>query len=138
SARLRKLNCTPSDSCTDAEFIRRASLDATGTLPTPEAVRAFIANPAADKREKLVDQLLSQPAYAEFWAQRWADLLRNQTSLPWLKAGPWMFHYWIRDCLATNMPYDRFARALLTAQGTPSKNPAVVWSQQVAESSIAN
>lgn len=137
-ARLKRQNITPSELCTDGEFIRRASLDATGTLPAPEEVRAFLRDTAPDKRDRLVDDLLSRPAYAEFWAQRWADLLRNQTSLPWLKAGPWMFHYWIRDCLATNMPYDRFVRALLTAQGTPSRNPAVVWSQQLAQSSITN
>ena len=74
----RKLGLAPSPTASDAEFIRRASLDAIGTLPTPQEVRDFLADGAADKRDKLVDRLLDRPEYAVFWAQQWGDLLRNK------------------------------------------------------------
>jgi hypothetical protein len=133
AAKLKQLGVTPSAPCTDYEFIRRASLDATGILPSPEEVRAFVADPDPRRREKLVDRLLARPEHADFWAQKWADLLRNKTRSTEQKVGSWSFHYWIRDALAANVPYDQFARAILTAQGEPADNPPVNWYREVSD-----
>src|SRR5213078_2682832 len=61
--RLKKLAIAPSGGCGDAEFLRRASLDAAGALPTPEQARAFLADADSDKRNKLIDRLLQSPTY---------------------------------------------------------------------------
>ncbi|MFO0888744.1 MAG: DUF1549 domain-containing protein [Isosphaeraceae bacterium] len=122
------LGITPSQPCTDAEFIRRASLDITGTLPTAEATRAFMADPAPDKRAKLVDRLLDSPEYASFFAVKWADLLRNKREgNPQFQSLTYRFHDWIRENLARNTPYDQFVRGILAASGTPETAPPVQW-----------
>src|SRR5439155_4015857 len=68
----RKLGLAPSELCGDEQFLRRASLDITGTLPTPERVRAFAANPDPQKRAKLIDELLETPEYSYHFANKWA------------------------------------------------------------------
>ena len=77
-AKLQKLGITPSAPAGDATFLRRASLDVIGRLPTPDEARAFLADPAADKRARLVDRLLDRPEYADHWANKWVDLLRPE------------------------------------------------------------
>src|SRR5690606_28952198 len=56
-AKLRELGIPPSEPCSDGEFLRRASIDIVGTLPTAAEVEAFLANPDPRKREKLIDEL---------------------------------------------------------------------------------
>ena len=72
----QELGIVPSELCTDEQFIRRVSLDLTGTLPTPAQVRAFLADRSPDRRDKLVDQLLETPEYSYYFANKWADVLR--------------------------------------------------------------
>src|SRR5262249_47195182 len=72
----QELGLVPSELCTDEQFIRRASLAITGTLPTPARVTAFVADAAPDKRAKLVDVLLESPEYSYYFANKWADVLR--------------------------------------------------------------
>ena len=100
----RKLGLSPSPAASDAVFIRRAYLDAIGTLPTPQEVREFLADSSADKRDKLVDRLLDRPEYAVFWAQQWGDILRNKQVDGSHKAESQKFADWIRDAFAKNMP----------------------------------
>jgi len=126
-ARLQKLGLVPSELCTDAEFIRRASLDAIGTLPTPEQVREFVADPAPDKRERLIERILAEPAYADHWAIKWGDLIRPNTARVGIK-GVYLLDQWIRTSFRENKPYDQFVRELLTAQGsTHQYGPAVIF-----------
>src|SRR5438477_1811709 len=66
-ARLKSLGLAPSQICTDSEFLRRASLDAIGTLPTAEQAREFLADTSLEKRSKLIDRLLEHPSYADHW-----------------------------------------------------------------------
>jgi len=119
--RWRDLGLRPAGLCTDAEFLRRASLDLIGTLPAPAEVRAFLADRSPDRRVRLVDRLLSRPEYADYWSQRWADLLRlNGASLG---ARPLQsYAAWLRAAFAANMPFDRMVRELLTAQGRASES----------------
>ena len=114
--RLAKLNVTASPVCDDAEYHRRVYLDLTGTLPTPAATRRFLADAAPDKRAKLVESLLNTPEFADLWALRWADLLRvdRQTLGPERAR---TYYGWVRRSVAENVPFDRFARELVTAEG---------------------
>ena len=76
-AKLKMLNIQPSELCSDQEFIRRAYLDVCGILPTPTDVTTFLASKEANKRAKLIDQLLERPEYADFWTLKWSDVFRS-------------------------------------------------------------
>ena len=117
------MRISPSEPCTDAEFIRRASLDALGILPTPDEVQAFLADPAPDRRAKLVDRLLARPEFADFWTLKFADILRANGRLIETK-GTHAFNRWIQANLERNIPLDQFVRELLTANGSTLRNPA--------------
>ena len=123
-AKLAKLNIAASALCDDAEFLRRIYLDLTGSLPTPAAARAFLTDKDPKKREKLVDELLAKPEFADLWAMRWADLLRvDRQALGHEKA--FAYYQWLRESIAANKPFDRFARELVTAEGPlPEVGPA--------------
>jgi hypothetical protein len=115
-AQLRKLQVAPSDVARDADFLRRAYLDVIGTLPTPDEARRFLADERADRRARLVDELLERPEYADYWASRWADLLRvDRNALGHRDA--YGFYAWLRASVAANTPVDQIARDLLTAEG---------------------
>ena len=102
--------------------MRRASLDITGSLPAPDEAQRFVAGTDPDKRLKLIDQLLASPGYAEFWALKWADLLRvEEKTLD--QMGVERFHGWIRESLAAGKPLDRFAREILSGTGSTYDNP---------------
>lgn len=124
-AKLQKLHIQPSPLADDATFLRRASLDLTGQLPTPEEVRAFLADatPTKAKRAKLIDKLIARPAYTDHWTIKWGDLL--QSSRKYLgEKGTFAFREWIRDGIATNKPYDKMVRELLTSRGSTYEDPA--------------
>jgi hypothetical protein len=125
--RLTELHFAPAPRAADAVFVRRVFLDVIGTLPTPEEVRAFLANQAADKRARLIDHLLDRDELADYWAMKWSDLLRVKSEFPinlWPNAVQ-AYHRWIRTAVRDNWPYDRFARALLTASGSNFRVPPV-------------
>jgi hypothetical protein len=116
-AKWQSLGLRPSPACDDATFLRRIYLDTIGTLPTPEEVRAFLADNAADKRPRAIDRALERPEFVDFWALKWGDLLRNNRDIVQEK-GMWSFHNWIRAAIRDNRPLDAFARDILTAQGS--------------------
>ncbi|HZT82914.1 MAG TPA: DUF1553 domain-containing protein [Gemmataceae bacterium] len=121
--KLQALHIPPSPDCTDAEFVRRAYLDAIGTLPTPEEVRQFVADRSPDKRAKLIDALLGRPEFVDYWTYKWCDLLLVSTrKLP--QQGVWAFYQFIRQSVADNKPWDRFAREVVTAKGSTLRNGA--------------
>jgi hypothetical protein len=121
--KLEALHIPPSPLCTDAEFIRRAYLDAAGILPTPEEVQKFLADPNPDKRAKLIDGLLQRPEFVDYWAYKWSDLLLVSTR-KLSQSGVWAFYQFIRQSVAENKPWDRFARDILTAGGSTLQNGA--------------
>src|SRR5438552_3700155 len=121
--KLRTLRINPSPTCSDEMFARRAYLDLLGILPTVEEARNFLADRKRDKRERLVEALLDRPEFADFWALKWADLLRVEAhSLD--QKGVQSFHAWIRQSIATNKPLDQFVRELITARGSTYRSPA--------------
>ena len=130
-ARWQKLNLRPAPLCTDSEFVRRAFIDAIGTLPPSDFVEAFVASTEPQKRERLIDELLGltgDPArdryvneWSAYWSLKWGDLLRNNRTDVGL-GGMWSLYNWTRQALRENMPVDQFVRALITAEGSIYQN----------------
>ncbi|HVS40478.1 MAG TPA: DUF1553 domain-containing protein [Gemmataceae bacterium] len=121
-AKLKMLSLPPSDLCTDQEFIRRATLDVCGVVPTKDEVRAFLADTAADKRAKLIDRLLDRPEYADFWTLKWSDIFRSNRKAIQVK-GVYVFQDWLREHVANNDGFDVIVKELLTADGSAFANP---------------
>ncbi len=132
-AKLKSLGIPPAPQCDDATFIRRATLDIAGRLPTLEEVNQFCNSDNDDKREMLVDRLLESDDYASYFARKWSGILRNSRGGGSLQLSTLAFHRWIRESLRTNKPYDLFVRELVTASGTMANNPAVAWLKQVSD-----
>ena len=125
NAKLQRMKILPSGPADDAEFLRRVSLDIAGVPPTIEQVTAFIADPTESvaKRAAMVNQLLARPEYVEHWTLKWSDLLLNRRKTV-TERGVWAFRNWIRQSIAINKPYDKFASELITAGGSALENPA--------------
>lgn len=122
-AKLEALGIPPSGPSSDNAFLRRAFLDATGTLPVPSEVEAFLSDRDPDKRARLVDRLLASPEFVDYWAYKWSDLLLVSTNkLP--APAMWSFSRWVRQAVADNVPWDEFARQVLTAKGSTLRNGA--------------
>ncbi len=119
-AKLKRLNVVPSDLATDAEFLRRVTIDTTGGLPAPDAVRAFVADADPKKREKMIDRLLAHPLHAALWATKMCDVtacnvdaMDGTPEQRGRRARLW--HDWFRHRFETNVGYDRIARGVLSA-----------------------
>ncbi len=121
---LQRLNITPSPVCDDHTFLRRATTDICGRIPTADEVITFLADTAPDKRARLVDRLLLEPDFADHWANKWVDLLRPNPYHVGIKA---TFNYdrWIRQSFHQRKPWDQFVRELITARGSTFHNGAV-------------
>ncbi len=125
-AKLRTLRSNPSELCSDSVFLRRAYLDLLGVTPSAQTARSFAANTAPDKREKLVEELLTRGEFADFWAMKWADLLKiEERQLD--HHGMEVFHGWIRESIAANKPLDQFVREIIAARGSTYQNPPANW-----------
>ncbi len=127
--KLEALRLPPSPQCMDQDFIRRAFLDAAGILPTPREVEEFLASEGRKgatlssgglrpplARARLIDRLLERPEFVDYWSYRWSDVLlisSRKMSQPAMRA----FYQFVRQSVADNKPWDRFARDILTVQG---------------------
>lgn len=119
-ARLQQAGIEPARVCSDAVFVRRVYLDVIGTLPTAKEAREFLRDQDPNKRAALIDRLLQRDEFADYWALKWSDLLRVKAEFPinlWPNAAQ-AYHRWIRTSLKDNLPYDRFVREMLTANGS--------------------
>ena len=122
----------PSAVCSDATFLRRLSIDLTGTLPTPQEIESFLADSSPDKRLRKIDQLLQRPAYAAWWANKLCDYtgcnpqqqaeLGQETSVQW--------YMWIYARLRENVPYDELIKRMVLAK---SRADAQTYDQYAAE-----
>ncbi|MEO2049205.1 MAG: DUF1549 and DUF1553 domain-containing protein [Pirellulales bacterium] len=121
--KLKQLQFPPADLCNDNDFLRRIYLDVLGILPTLAEQEAFFAIPSNQRRQQLIDQLLERPEHARFWALKWGDLLRLKKG-EMKEAGVHKFYQWLVDVFEHNIPFDKFARELLTAQGSTYDQPA--------------
>ena len=130
---LKAIGIPPSPLCDDSTFLRRVSLDIGGRLPTLEETRAFIASREPDKRERAVEALINSPDYADYFANKWTSLLKNQRTDAADITANFAFHAWMRDNLLANTPYDQIVRQILASTGTIVSNPPVAWYKRVKE-----
>ena len=141
-AHFQQMGLFPSVPCSDSEFLRRASLDTIGVLPSAAEVREFlhhrgapsgeispVVDPASpdpnSDRLALIDRLLQHPSYADYWANKYADLLRPNPDRVGVKS-IYLLDQWLRESFRTNQPYDQFVRAILTAEGSNHRDGPVV------------
>jgi hypothetical protein len=121
--KLQQLQWAPAALCSDNEFLRRVYMDVIGALPTLEEQQAFFSDASEGRRDRLINRLVDRPEHARFWALKWGDLLRLRKSEV-AEAGVFKFHQWLVDVFEQNVPFDKFARELLTAQGSTYEHPA--------------
>lgn len=134
AAKLQKLGIVASQNCTDSEFLRRACIDLTGTLPAPEEVESFLADQTPDKRRRLVDSLLQRPAYAAWWTNKLCDFtgcnpnqqaeLGQETSVQW--------YSWIFERVSENVPYDELIRRIVLAKSRQDGQTYDEYAQQTS------
>ncbi len=120
---LRALHIPPSPPASDAEFIRRAYLDAAGILPGPSEVEKFLKDPSPEKRNHLIDELIKRPEFVDYWTYKWSDLLlvsSNHLS----NEEMWSYYKWIRESVASDKAWNEFATQVITASGNTLKNGA--------------
>ena len=131
-AKLRTLGLPVSPLSDDPTFLRRVTLDLAGRLPTAAEAAGFLADSSADKRTAAIDRLLATTDYAEYFAGKWASLLRNKR-----EGAPaqvtYAFHGWLRDHLNRNTPYDQMVSELVSATGSASSNPPAAWYRAVTK-----
>ena len=146
-AQFRKLGLFPSEWCTDDEFVRRVYLDTIGTLPTPAEVRRFLrlspeagvrsapaeatasgaesADAVRARRSALIEEVLARPEFVDFWANKWADLLRPNPDRVGVKS-VFTLDQWLRDWFRSGRSYDAFVREMVLAEGTNHRDGPVV------------
>ncbi|MDP7013702.1 MAG: DUF1549 domain-containing protein, partial [Verrucomicrobiota bacterium] len=124
--KLHKLRMTPSDLCSDEAFARRSFLDVTGLLPEPDELAEFLADSNPEKRNKLVQSLLDRKEFTEMWVMKWAELLqiRTQQNNQVSYKATLLYHNWLKDRIANNMPFDKIVQELLSSTGGTFKSPA--------------
>lgn len=121
--RLQELKINPAPLADDSTFLRRASLDLRGILPTADEARQFLQDSSADKRTAIVDQYLASPEFASFWAQKWSDIMRNEEKT--LDAnGVEKLFTWMKTQFAQDLPLDQFVQQIITSRGRTYDNPA--------------
>ncbi|MEE3177182.1 MAG: PSD1 and planctomycete cytochrome C domain-containing protein [Verrucomicrobiota bacterium] len=129
--KIHKLRILPSDLCTDEEFLRRATIDITGTLPTEDEFTAFIENTSPDKRDKIIDTLLARKEFTEVWVMKFAELLQistnanNQVSYK----ATLLYYNWLQERIANNVPFNKIVQELLSSTGGTFSNPSTNYYQ---------
>jgi hypothetical protein len=129
NAKLTKLRITPSELCSDEVFLRRATLDITGLLPTVEEHQAFLADSAPDKRARLVERLLARKEFSEIWALKWATLLMVKTTPEVSYKSMFLYSNWLTNQISNNVPLDKLVQELLAASGGTFRSPATNYFQ---------
>jgi hypothetical protein len=114
----------PSRRASDEVFLRRVYLDLIGRNPTPEEVTAYVLDPSAEKRGKLVDRLLDDSHFGDNWGRYWRDVIMYHRSDDRAQlASPSLFEY-LRDQFNKNTPWDQIVRSFITATGDVRENGA--------------
>lgn len=132
-ANLKQIGVPPSVLCDDSTFLRRVSLDIAGRLPTLEETKTFLSSKESNKRDLLIESLLSSPDYADYFANKWTAMLKNKRDDAADITANFAFHAWMRDSLLANKKYDEIVRQILASTGTIVSNPPVAWYKRVKE-----
>jgi len=127
--KFRKLRIQPSDVCTDEEFLRRASLDITGTVPTVEEYRQFMESTSDHRRDELVEQLLERKEFVEMWVMKWAELLQIRSSNGVSYKSALLYYNWLQERISNNVPTNQMVAELLASNGGTFANAATNYYQ---------
>ncbi len=127
--RLKDLNILPSQLTSDEQFIRRVTLDLVGRLPTPAAVDSFVGDHDANKRERLIDELITDADFKKIWIMHWADLLQIRTNNGMSPKALELYDDWLRERVMNGETIDQIVRELLPASGGTFSNPAANYYQ---------
>src|SRR5581483_7053411 len=128
--RLAEAGVKPLPLTSDLEFLRRLSIDATGLIPTPGEIRAYLAEPAATRRARAIDRLLASPSWADNWVSYWQDVLAENPGIlkPDLNnTGP--FRWWLHQSFTDNLPIDRIAAELIEMDGSSVQGGPAAFAQ---------
>lgn len=130
------LKGSPAPACTDAEFVRRAWLDLAGCIPPSEAARAFIVDPASDKRPRLIDRLLANPAFARRMQYVFDVMLQERRPDKHVPDAQWQEY--LLTSFTENKPYNELAREILGADGRDPqfRAPAKFYLEREAEPNL--
>lgn len=121
--KLKQLRMDPSPRCSDEEFIRRVYVDLVGLLPTEEEYAKFMASTEADKRDKLINELISRKEFTELWVSKWAEWLMMRSNNQVTYKSILLYYNWLSEQIASNVPLDQMVRSILSANGGTFKNP---------------
>jgi hypothetical protein len=127
--KFKKLRIIPSELCSDEEFLRRATLDITGRVPTVDEYNAFLADADPKKRDKLVDELLGRKEFVEIWVMKWAELLTIRTTNQISYKSMLLYYTWLQDKIANNVPMNIMVQDLLASNGGTFANAATNYYQ---------
>tara|TARA_R110002096_G_scaffold169222_5_gene340768 strand:- start:2507 stop:5104 length:2598 start_codon:yes stop_codon:yes gene_type:complete len=105
----------------DMAFLRRATVDLVGIIPTIDDIREYQSWPAAERREKQIDKLLNDERFADRWMVFYSDMLRVRSNA----RGGRELQAWIHQCVSENVAWDKMAYELISASGRTTQNPAV-------------
>ena len=135
--KLKKLGIVPSSICSDEEFLRRISLDLTGSLPTPSEIRLFLKNKNQNKRSKKIEELFNRPGYTAWWTTKLCDFTGNNAQNqgdPNFRdemAGHW--YNWLHHRVKTNTPYDQIAKGLIMATSREKNENFIQFSKGMSQ-----
>ncbi len=132
---LKAIGLPPSEVCSDDVFLRRVTIDVAGRLPTAAEAEKFLADTDPHKRERWIDTLLDRTEYADYFARKWALLLRSRVEQTTQVRGSVALHQWLREAIYHNKPYDQIVSEILTASGDLEDSPPVNWWRQIKEQS---
>ena len=136
---LEKAAVKPAGRCNDEDFLRRASLDIVGQLPSPRDVTLFVLDPDAAKRTKLIDKLIASPEFGKNWARYWRDVIYMPATEPRARLAQGEFETWMADQWNKGIGWNFTATAMLTALGDVTEHPetALIFAQSAETEDVA-
>ncbi|MCA9040138.1 MAG: DUF1553 domain-containing protein [Planctomycetaceae bacterium] len=109
----------PTETINDHEFLRRATLDLIGIVPTPELIESFFADQTVERRTNYINRLLDHSGWTDHWVSYWQDALAENPNVinPTLNnTGP--FRYWLEESFRDNKPFDQLVTELILMEGS--------------------
>lgn len=128
-AHWKNLRLIPSEPASDDEFLRRATIDLIGLMPTVEERRTFVASTDPAKREKLIDELLNRPEFLDLWVMRWAELLQMRSANGLSSKALRLYDQWLRERIRSGATVADVLKELIPATGSTFENPATNYYQ---------
>jgi hypothetical protein len=139
ASELQKAGISVADRCRDEDFLRRASLDISGQLPTPEEIASFRADSAVDKRSALIDRLIDSPEFGMNWARYWRDVIYIRATEQRSRFNQEEFTAWMAGQWNQGTGWDKTVTSMLTAVGNVEEHPetALIFAQGANTEDVA-